>query len=190
MKKKLFVICIITSIIFISNAQEMESRNFYSGHVGYATFNNGKYNGVSFSSSFIRNCNNFFSYGLNIINAHGTGNTYKMEAKHDNQIATTALDMLVFLKPFKSDKHLFHLGIGLSTKYTSYLEILPDDFIYNSGKFYTLSEGNATITLLEPVFNIQYYYRLKNNIYIGMNLNARDLSFHQKIFSLGFGVGF
>ena len=190
MKKKLFVICMITSNIFTSNAQDIDFKNFYSAHLGYASFNNGKYNGISFSNSYIRNYNNFFSYGVNILNAHGTGNTYKMEAKHDNQIATTALDMFVFLKPLKNDNHLFHLGIGLSTKYTSYLEILPDDFIYDKGKFYTLSEGNATLTLLEPVFNIQYYYRLKNNIYIGMNLNARDLSFHQKIFSFGFGVGF
>ena len=122
--------------------------------------------------------------------AHGEGNVEGLKPQNDIHLSTTALDLNGFFKPIKSDKHLLLLGLGISIDYTRISYLSNTDYIIINDKTYTIADTDGTISLIEPIFSLHYYYNLNKNLFLGFSINARDLKLYQYTVGIGGGVKF
>jgi hypothetical protein len=172
------------------SAQENSKKSLFVISPGYAIFNNGDQAGISFSNEYIRNTSKYLTYGVRYMFAHGEGNVEGFPPEYDVHISTTALDLNGFFRPFKSNKHILLLGLGISIDYTRTSYLSNTDYIISNNKIYTIANTDATITLIEPVISLHYYYNFTKNLFLGINMNARDLKLYQYIIGIGGGVKF
>jgi len=189
-RKTLFLLIILAVGIVNLDAQESIRKSLFIISPGYASFNNTQATGMSFSNEYVRNINKYFTYGARYMVAYGEGNVREAEYQYNVHVSTSAFDINGFFKPLKSDKHLLLLGLGISVDYTktSYLSI--SDSIAIDDKVYSTANTNSTISLLEPIFSMHYYYNLSKNVFLGFNINARDLKLYQYVIGVGGGVKF
>lgn len=82
------------------------------------------------------------------------------------------------------------LGLGISIDYTRISYLSNTDYIISNNKIYAIANTDGTITLIEPVVSLHYYYNFAKNLFLGINMNARDLKLYQYIVSIGGGVKF
>ncbi len=171
--------------IYRLEAQDNDRKSLLIISPGIGIFNNGDQTGVSFSNDYIRNVNKRITYGARYLFAHAEGNVEGLEPQHDIHLSTTALDLNAFFKPFKSDKHLLLLGLGISVDFTRTSYLSNTDYIISDDKIYTIADTDGIISILEPVFNFHYYYSFSKNLQLGININARDINFYQYIMGVG-----
>jgi hypothetical protein len=186
----LFLFLILLTGIFQLKAQENEKKSLFVISPGYAIFNNGDQSGISFSNEYVRNIHKHFTYGFRYMFAHGEGNVAGLQPQNDIHISTTALDINGFYKPFNSDKHVLLLGLGISIDYTRISYLSNTDYLIVDDKIYTIADTDGTISLLEPVFDLRYYYNFTKDLYLGFNVNVRDLKLYQYVIGIGGGVKF
>lgn len=190
--KKYSLFCLIILVIGIISvsAQDKERTSLFVISPGYAIFNNGDQQGIAFSNEYVRNINKHITYGAKLMLAHGEGNVEGLKPRHDIHISTTSLDISGFYKPFNSLKHVLLLGLGISIDYTRTSYLSNKDYIISDDKIYTLADTEGTISILEAIFDIRYYYNFKHNMFCGINASARDFNFYQYIIGIGGGVKF
>ena len=191
MNKTSLVLLILFQTVFAKlNAQEDSKKSMFIISPGFAIFNKGGQYGISFSNEYTRNINKHFTYGARYVFAHGEGDVEGLRPKHDIHISTTALDLNGFYKPFNSTKHLLLLGLGVSIDYTRTSYLSNTDYFIIDDEIYTTADTDGTFSLIVPVFNMHYYYNFNKNMFLGCNVNIRDLSLYQYIIGLGAGIKF
>jgi len=189
-RKALFLVTMLIIAIVKLNAQDNAKKSLFVISPGYVSFNNGQATGMSYSNEYVRNINKYFAYGARYMVAYGEGNVKELEYQYDVHLSTSAFDINGFFKPFKSDKHLLLLGLGISIDYTKTSYSTIADSITIDDKAYSTASTNSTISLLEPIFSMHYYYNLSKNVFLGININARDLKLYQYVVGIGAGVKF
>jgi hypothetical protein len=191
MKKfSLFLLIILIVGILKLEAQENSKKSIFMISPGYTAFNNGEQKGISFSNEYIKNINRHFTFGAIFLLAQGEGKTNDLDFQYETHISTTALVVNFFYKPFKSVKHLLLLGIGVCNDYTVTSYSNTTDYLVISDNRYTTNETDRMISFGGPVLDIRYYYNFSKNLYLGLNLNTRDLDFSQYTVGIGGGVAF
>jgi len=176
--------------VFKLEAQENTKKSLFVISTGFAVFNNGDQGGISFSNEYIRNINRYLTYGMRYMFAHGEGNVEGLESQHDIHISTTALDVNGFFRPFKSDKNILLFGLGISMDYTRTSYLSNTDYIISNGKIYTTADTDGTFSLIEPVFSLHYFYNINKNMFLGFNVNARNIKLYQYLIEIGGGIKF
>lgn len=192
MKPKVYFISflILLSVSVAVNAQENSKKSLFCISTGYASFNHAKQGGISFSNEYIRNVSRYFTYGARYMFAAGTGTVEGLPPGYNTHISTSALDMNGFLRPFKSEKDILLLGLGITLDYTVTSQLSGSDYLSNNDKTYAIADTEASISLLEPVFSLHYYHCPAGKFFFGMNLNARDWNLYEYMVQLGGGVKF
>jgi len=191
MKKKLILFAItVTVMAGVSKAQESTQKSLFSISTGFASFNYGKQGGMFLSNSYIRNYQTRFTYGAKVFFAHGEGNVEGLEPQHDIHISTSAFDFSGFVSPLKSPKHILLLGVGVSLDFTRTSYLSNTDFTVVNDKIYTIADTDGLISFMIPVFDIYYAYNLKNNFYLGLHYNGRDVHLYQSLIGINASVKF